>query len=92
MITIEYDNTNITISNHAQPIVCSSISTASYLTVTLLQKYDEKCVSFTDNGEKMSIDINRYDDFIELIVDNFINYAKELQKQYKNDLKMIGKR
>ena len=32
------------------------------------------------------------DNFIELIVDNFINFAKELQKRYKNDVKMIRKR
>ena len=91
-ILIEYNKNCITISNHAQPIVCSSVSTASYLLVTLLQKYDEKCVSFVDDGKKMSININYYDNFIELIVDNFINFAKELQKRYKNDVKMIRKR
>ena len=92
MIKIDYKENLITISGHANysngnDIVCASVSSIMYTTVNALLRLDESSIKYTDNKDKVTIEILKHNETIDTLKAN-----SELTEDMKNTdpLKWVG--
>lgn len=97
-IKVEYNNNFISsfkISGHAnyddygKDIVCASVSSIAISSVNLALKLVENSVSFDSKEGLLYVTILKQDEVINKVFLNMIDMFKELEKQYKNNIKII---
>lgn len=95
MIKISKNNNLIIIDGHSgyseygTDIVCSSVSSIAITSVNAILKYDEDALKYKVEDGYLEIEILRHDNIIDLIIDNMFDMLHDLEKQYKDYVKII---
>ncbi len=96
-VKIEYNNNfvkSFKISGHAnyddygKDIVCASVSSIAITSINLALKLDIKSVSYIEKEGLLDVTILKQDEVINKVFLNMIDMFKELEKQYKNNIKI----
>ena len=97
MIKININETDkinsIEISGHAnfneygKDIVCSSVSSIATTTVNALLRLNKDIIYKNSEGYLL-ITINKHDETVDELINNMIDLLTELEKQYKNNIKI----
>lgn len=94
MIKITIKDDEITIKGHSNyseygaDIVCASVSSIAITTVNALLSIDEDCISYEDKDGYLNIKIKKHNEVIDKLINNMINLLKELENQYKKNIKI----
>ncbi len=97
-IKINYDGDFITdfkVTGHAnyddygKDIVCASVSSIVITSVNMALTIDENSVKAVDKEGLVDAVILKKDDTINKVFTNMVNMLKELEKNYKNNVKII---
>ena len=75
-------------ANHGNDIVCASVSSIVTTTVNAIIRFDENAIDYTDAEGLVVINVNVNTDQTEVLLTNMIELFKELEKQYKNNIKV----
>lgn len=91
MINIKKKKNVITISGHANyrdkdDIVCASVSSIMYTSVNALLRFDEKSIEYMDDGNTVTIKVNKDDDKTNTLIINMLSLFNELALKYKKNI------
>jgi len=93
MIKINIKNNLIEISGHSNyssigyDIVCASVSSIVITTINGLIKLKSD-ISYTKDEGYVKLLINKHDEITDILIGNMIDLLKELEKQYKKNIKI----
>ena len=93
MIKINYKENLITISGHANysdgnDIVCASVSSIMYTTVNALLRLDENSIKYTDNKDKVIIEVCKHNEVIDTLITNMMSLFNQLELDYPKNVKI----
>lgn len=99
MITIEVKNKDnfinyIKIKGHAGyaekgfDIVCASVSSIAITTVNAVVRLDDKVITYSEEDGLLEINILKYNETVNILIENMISMFEELEKQYKSYIKI----
>ncbi|MCR5224314.1 MAG: ribosomal-processing cysteine protease Prp [Bacilli bacterium] len=93
MIKIIKEMDTITISGHANysdsnDIVCASVSSIMYTTVNAIMNFNNKAITFEDDGNKVIIKLLSHDDITNKLIDNMMLMFNELKEQYPSNVEI----
>ena len=94
MIKVIKKNKVIEISGHAnydefgKDIVCASVSSVIMTTVNSIMNIDNSSISYIDDGNKIIIEKLNDNDVIDKLLNTMILILKDLQEQYKENIKV----
>lgn len=96
-INIKKENdliSNIEIKGHSgydvmgRDIVCASVSTMTITTVNAIIRYDEESISYNQDEGYVNIVILKHSSVVDMLLENLISLFKELEMQYKKNIKI----
>lgn len=85
---------NITISGHSNygvagtDIVCAAVSSIVTTTVNAIVRIDNKSIQYKELEGFVSIVLEKKTDIVELLIENMLDLLQQLERQYKNDIKI----
>ncbi len=88
-----FDNT-ITISGHSgydvhgKDIVCASVSSIILTVVNCIMNIDNSSIEYVDDGDIVSITKINDNKIIDTLLDTMISILKDLENQYKENIKI----
>ena len=94
MIKVIKKDNHIDIKGHAlfdkygKDIVCAAVSSIVITTVNGILSIDKDSIKCTDSSGYVSIDILKDDRVVNLLILNMMSLLKELEEQYKNNIKV----
>ena len=93
MIKINFKENLITISGHANysdnnDIVCASVSSIMYTTVNALLRLDEHSIKYNDNKDKVTIEILKHSEVIDMLITNMVSLFNQLELDYPKNVKI----
>lgn len=94
MIKVIKKNEVIEISGHAnydefgKDIVCASVSSVIMTTVNSVMNIDNSSISYVDDGNKIIIKKLNDNDIVDKLLNTMILILKDLEKQYKKNIKV----
>lgn len=94
MIKVIIKKNEIVISGHAgyeekgKDIVCAAVSSIVLTTVNAILSFDEYAIRVTESDE-LKIRIAKETEIVVKLLNNMINMLKELEKDYKEYIKII---
>lgn len=94
MIKVIKKNEVIEISGHAnydefgKDIVCASVSSIVMTTVNSILSIDDSSISYIDDGDKIIIKKLNDNDIVDKLLNTMILILKDLEKQYKKNIKV----
>ncbi len=94
MVRVVRKNNIIEIYGHAnyddygRDIVCASISSVINTTVNSIMNIDSTSIEYNDDGDKITITKINSNDIVDKLLDTMINILKDLEKQYKKNIKV----
>ena len=94
MIKVKRKNNIIEISGHAnyddfgKDIVCASVSSIITATVNYIMNIDSSSISYEDDGNKIKITKINDNVIIEIILNTMMEMLKDLENQYKENIKV----
>ncbi len=86
---------NIFISGHSgyaekgSDIVCAAVSSVVTTSINAILSF-QKTIEVTDDGNSMKIHILEHDKITDTLIENMIDLLKEIEKEYKKNIKMEG--
>ena len=75
-------------SEAGSDIVCASVSSICITTVNALVRIDSSCIDYKDMEGYLEVDIKRHSEVIDILVENMISLLIELEKDYKEYIKI----
>ncbi len=93
MIKVKINKDNIDITGHSnydeygKDIVCAAVSSIVITTVNAIMKIDKECIDFIQS-EDLNIKIMKHTETTDLLINNMIDLLKELEVQYKQNIKV----
>lgn len=94
MIKVIKKNNVIEISGHAgydefgKDIVCASVSSVIMTTVNSIMNIDNSSISYMDDGNKIIIEKLNDNDIVDKLLNTMILILKDLEEQYKENIKV----
>ena len=94
MIKVKSDNNVIEISGHAnfdiygKDIVCASVSSIVTATVNYIMNIDNSSIRYLDDGKVIKIERINNNEITKKILKTMIELLKDLEKQYKENIKI----
>lgn len=94
MIKIIKKNKVIEISGHAgydefgKDIVCASVSSVIMTTVNSIMNIDNSSISYIDDGNKIIIEKLNDNEVVDKLLNTMILILKDLEEQYKENIKV----
>lgn len=94
MIKVIKKNEEIEISGHAnydefgKDIVCASVSSIVMTTVNSILSIDDSSINYVDDGDKIIIKKLNDNDIVDKLLNTMILILKDLEKQYKKNIKV----
>lgn len=70
-------------------IVCSAVSSVVTTSVNAILSFKET-IRVTDDKDTLEILILEHDTITDTLIENMLNLLKEIEKQYKKNIKMEG--
>lgn len=95
MIKVEIENNKIEIKGHAnyddygKDIVCASVSSIVITTINAINEFDPESIYYEDLKNKILIEKLKDDDITNKLINNMIELLEELEKSYKDNIKII---
>ena len=95
MIKVEIENNKIEIKGHAnyddygQDIVCASVSSIVITTINAIIEFDPESIYYEDLNNRILIEKLKDDDITNKLINNMIELLEELEKSYKDNIKII---
>ena len=95
MIKVHINKNNIIITGHAgydeygRDIVCASVSSIVITSINACLKIDSNSLTYKEETDKLTIEINSDNKNILLIIENMIAMLSELALTYKKNIKII---
>lgn len=96
-VTVEKRNNRyheITISGHSDygiagtDIVCAAVSSIVTTTINAIVRVDDKSIQYKEKEGFVSIVLENETDVVEILVENMLDLLQQLERQYKNDIKI----
>ena len=84
----------ITINGHAnysvsgQDIVCSAVSSIAITSINAILKIDKDAIKYSQADGLLEVDLLKHTDIIDIIIENMIEMFKDLEIQYKKNIKI----
>lgn len=75
--------------SYGKDIVCASVSSIVITNCNLVLKFNDKAISYKQSEGLIDVNVNVFDEVINTVFINMIDSLKELEKQYKNNVKII---
>ena len=94
MIKIEIKKDQIIINGHSgysvsgSDIVCASVSSIAITSINAILRIDENSINYKQEDGFLEINILKHTDIIDSLIENMIDLLSELEKQYKNFVKI----
>lgn len=94
MIRVVKKNNTIKISGHAgfaevgKDIVCASVSSIIATVVNSIINIDKDSISYQDDGSVVTITKENDNSIVDIILNTMIDILKDLEKQYKENIKI----
>lgn len=91
----EFEIERICISGHSgyaesgRDIVCAAVSSVVTTSVNAILSF-RKTIQVTDDGDTLEILVLEHDTITDTLIKNMLNLLKEIEKQYKKNIKMEG--
>lgn len=95
MIKVEIENNKIEIKGHAnyddygKDIVCASVSSIVITTINAIIEFDLESIYYEDLNNRILIEKLKDDDITNKLINNMIELLEELEKSYKDNIKII---
>ena len=95
MIKVEIENNKIEIKGHAnyddygKDIVCASVSSIVITTINAIIEFDPESIYYEDLNNRILIKQLKDDDITNKLINNMIELLEELEKSYKDNIKII---
>jgi len=95
MIKVEIENNKIEIKGHAnyddygKDIVCASVSSIVITTINAIIELDPESIYYEDLNNRILIEKLKDDDITNKLINNMIELLEELEKSYKDNIKII---
>lgn len=95
MIKVEIENNKIEIKGHAnyddygKDIVCASVSSIVITTINAIIEFDSESIYYEDLNNRILIKKLKDDDITNKLINNMIELLEELEKSYKDNIKII---
>ena len=95
MIKVEIKNNKIEIKGHAnyddygKDIVCASVSSIVITTINAIIGFDPESIYYEDLNNRILIEKLKDDDITNKLINNMIELLEELEKSYKDNIKII---
>ncbi len=95
MITIKNKNNTISIKGHAfyndhgTDIVCASVSSIVITTINAIDSIDKKAIKHNYKNEVLTINILKFDEITNKLIQNMLNMLKGLELDYKDNIKLV---
>ena len=95
MIKVEKENNKIEIKGHAnyddygKDIVCASVSSIVITTINAIIEFDPESIYYEDLNNRILIEKLKDDDITNKLINNMIELLEELEKSYKDNIKII---
>lgn len=95
MIKVEIENNKIEIKGHAnyddygKDIVCASVSSIAITTINAIIEFDPESIYYEDLNNRILIEKLKDDDITNKLINNMIELLEELEKSYKDNIKII---
>ena len=95
MIKVEIENNKIEIKGHAnyddygKDIVCASVSSIVITTINAIIEFDPESIYYEDLNNRILIENLKDDDITNKLINNMIELLEELEKSYKDNIKII---
>ena len=95
MIKVEIENNKIEIKGHAnyddygKDIVCASVSSIVITTINAIIEFDPESIYYEDLNNRILIEKLKDDDITNKLINNMIELLEELEKSYKENIKII---
>lgn len=95
MIKVEMENNKIEIKGHAnyddygKDIVCASVSSIVITTINAIIEFDPESIYYEDLNNRILIEKLKDDDITNKLINNMIELLEELEKSYKDNIKII---
>ena len=95
MIKVEIENNKIEIKGHAnyddygKDIVCASVSSIVITTINAIIEFDPESIYYEDLNNRILIEKLKNDDITNKLISNMIELLEELEKSYKDNIKII---
>lgn len=94
MIKVNIKNNHIEIKGHAmyddmgKDIVCAAVSTIVITTINAIIRFDKEAIKYEEKDGYISIDVLKDTNITNTLILNMIELLKELEKQYKKNIKI----
>ena len=85
---------NVKVEGHAgygvkgTDIVCASVSSIVITSLNAIIKIDENSIDYKQDEGFIEVNIKKHDKYIYILIDNMISLLKELEKDYKKNIKI----
>ena len=95
MIKVEIENNKIEIKGHAnyddygKDIFCASVSSIVITTINAIIEFDPESIYYEDLNNRILIEKLKDDDITNKLINNMIELLEELEKSYKDNIKII---
>ena len=95
MIKVEIENNKIEIKGHAnyddygKDIVCASVSSIVITTINAIIEFDPESIYYEDLNNRILIEKLKDDDITNKLINDMIELLEELEKSYKDNIKII---
>lgn len=95
MIKVEIENNKIEIKGHAnyddygKDIICASVSSIVITTINAIIEFDPESIYYEDLNNRILIEKLKDDDITNKLINNMIELLEELEKSYKDNIKII---
>lgn len=95
MIKVEIENNKIEIKGHAnyddygKDIVCASVSSIVITTINAIIEFDPESIYYEDLNNRILIEKLKNDNITNKLINNMIELLEELEKSYKDNIKII---
>ena len=95
MIKVEIENNKIEIKGHAnyddygKDIVCATVSSIVITTINAIIEFDPESIYYEDLNNRILIKKLKDDDITNKLINNMIELLEELEKSYKDNIKII---
>ena len=95
LLKVEIENNKIEIKGHAnyddygKDIVCASVSSIVITTINAIIEFDPESIYYEDLNNRILIEKLKDDDITNKLINNMIELLEELEKSYKDNIKII---
>jgi len=94
MIRVNIKKDQITIKGHAdyeefgKDIVCASVTSIATTTINAIIRLDKEAIDFKSTSGLIDIMIKKHDNLVDTLLFNMTELLKELEKDYKEYIKI----